>query len=102
MENGTIKENWLRIKLIIPVSEGLKRIYLVKNFRLLKKHVNENVIIMGDFNSFTKDDSSNGTVYNPKDLIKLEEKGYIDLWKFNSKEESDRYTWYHPTGTGFK
>ena len=57
---------------------------------------------MGDFNSCTKDDSANGTVYNPKDLIKLEEIGYIDLWKFNSKEDSDRYTWYHPTGTGFR
>ena len=26
----------------------------------------------------------------------------IVLWKYNSNEDSDRYTWYHPTGTGFR
>ena len=32
----------------------------------------------------------------------LEELGYIDIWKSNQDHEYDRYTWYHPTGTGFR
>ena len=57
---------------------------------------------MGDFNSCIKEDSANQTDYNPKDLIKLGELGYIDLWKYNSNEDTDRYTWYHNTGIGFR
>jgi exodeoxyribonuclease-3 len=53
-------------------------------------------------NTFTKEDSANQTDYNPKDLIKLEELGYIDLWKLYTNEDSDRYTWYHHTGTVFR
>jgi transcription initiation factor IIE alpha subunit len=34
-----------------------------------------------------------------KDLIKLEELGYIDLWKLYSNEDSDIYTWHYPTRT---
>jgi exonuclease III len=56
---------------------------------------------MGDFNSCTKEDSANRTVYNPKGLVKLEELGYIDMWKYNSNKDSDRYTWYYLTETGF-
>ena len=40
--------------------------------------------------------------FNPKDLIKLEELGIIDLWKYNSNEDIDRYTWYHNTVIGFR
>jgi len=57
---------------------------------------------MGDFNSCIKEDSANQTDYNPKDLIKLGELGYIDLWKYHSVENSNRYTWYHATGTWFR
>jgi exodeoxyribonuclease-3 len=46
--------------------------------------------MIGDFNSCTKEDSANRTDYNPNDLINLEELGYIDLWKYNSNEDSDR------------
>ncbi len=60
------------------------------------------MILIGNFNSCTKEDSANQTDYNPKDLIKLEELGYIDLWKYYSIEDYDKYTWYHATGTGFK
>ena len=60
------------------------------------------MILIGDLNSCTKEDSANQTDYNPKDLIKLEELGYIDLWKYHSIEDSDKYTWYHATGTGFR
>jgi hypothetical protein len=38
---------------------------------------------MGHFNRGTKEDSANGTDYNPKDLIKLEKLGYNDLWKYS-------------------
>jgi exonuclease III len=40
--------------------------------------------------------------YNQKDLINLEELGYIDLWKCNSNGDSDRYAWYYCTGTEFR
>jgi exodeoxyribonuclease III len=26
----------------------------------------------------------------------------MDLWKYNSNDDSDRYTWYHHIGTGFR
>lgn len=58
--------------------------------------MDKNVLIIGDFNSCTKEDSANKTEYNPKEL------GYIDLWKYYSNETSDRYTWYHPTGPGLR
>ena len=60
------------------------------------------MILIGDLNSCTKEDSANQTDYNPKDLIKLDELGYIDLWNYHSIEDSDKYTWYHATGTGFR
>lgn len=37
-----------------------------------------------------------------KYLIKNLRLGYIDLWKYYSNEDSDRYTWYHHIGTGFR
>jgi exodeoxyribonuclease III len=60
------------------------------------------MILIGNFNSRTKEYSANQIDYNPKDLIKLDELGYIDLWKYYSIEDSDKYTWYHDTGTGFR
>jgi exodeoxyribonuclease III len=87
----------------IPVSGGTeKNLFWKKILDYSSKNIDKNVLIMGDFNSCTKDDSANGTDYNPKDLIKLEELGYMDLWKFNSDDDSDRYTWYHHIGTGFR
>ena len=47
---------------------------------------------MGFLNNYINEDSANRTVYNPKDLIKLEELGYIDMLKYNPNKESDRYT----------
>jgi exonuclease III len=58
----------------------LKRLILQKN---PEKNIDKNIMIMGDFNSCTKEDSANGTDYNPKDLIKLEKLGYNDLWKYS-------------------
>ena len=87
----------------VPVSGGSeKNLFWRRILDYSQEHVDKNVMIMGDFNSCTKDDSANQTDYNPKDLIELEELGYIDLWKSYSIDESDRYTWYHPTGTGFR
>lgn len=87
----------------IPVSGGTeKNLFWKKILDYSERNIDKNVLIMGDFNSCTKEDSANSTDYNPKDLMKLEELGYIDLWKYNSIEVSDRYTWYHPTGTGFR
>ena len=34
--------------------------------------------------------------------MKLEELGYIDLWKYNATEESNGYTWFHNSETGFR
>lgn len=62
----------------------------------------ENVLIAGDFNSCTKEDSSNSTEYYAKDLMKLKELGYIDLWKYHSKAKSDRYTWFYHSKDGFR
>jgi exonuclease III len=31
----------------------------------------------------------------------MKELGYIDLMKYNPYEDSDRYTWYYLTETGF-
>ena len=87
----------------VPVSGGSeKNLFWRRILDYSKENVDNNVMIMGDFNSCTRDDSANQTDYNPKDLIKLEELGYIDLWKSYRIDKSDRYTWYHPTGTGFR
>ncbi len=67
-----------------------------------QKNEDKKVLITGDFNSCTKEDSGNQTEYNAKDLLKLGELGYIDLWKYNSTEESEGYTWFHYSGTGFR
>jgi len=87
----------------IPVSGGSEKNNFWNNIlNYSKKNIDENVLIMGDFNSCTKEDSGNRTDYNPNDLINLEALGYIDLWKYNSNDDSDRYTWYYRTGTGFR
>ena len=79
-----------------------KNLFWKKILEYAEKNIDKNVLITGDFNSCTNDDSSNKTEYNSDDLMKLEELGYIDLWKYNSKEESDRYTWFYYSGTGFR
>ena len=87
----------------VPDKSGTqKNLFWKKILDYAKKHVNNKVLITGDFNSCTKADSSNKTEYNAKDLMKLEELGYIDLWKYNATEESDGYTWFHYSGTGFR
>jgi exodeoxyribonuclease III len=54
----------------IPVSRGTeKNLFWKKILEYSKKNIDKNLLIMGDFNSCTKDDSANGTDYNPKDLI---------------------------------
>jgi hypothetical protein len=40
--------------------------------------------------------------YNPKDLDKLEELKYINVWKYNPNEDYDRYTWYYLQEPGVK
>ena len=71
----------------VPVSGGAeKNLFWKKILDYSKENADNNVMIMGDFNSCTRDDSANQTDYNPKDLIKLEELGYIDLWKHNTAQ----------------
>ena len=87
----------------VPVSGGSEKDMFWKRILDYSEiNIDKNVLITGDFNSCTKEDSANRTDYNPKDLIKLEELGYIDMWKYNPKIDSDRYTWYHHSGTGFR
>ncbi|MEG3225527.1 MAG: hypothetical protein BME94_08505 [Methanobacteriales archaeon Met13] len=59
-------------------------------------------MITGDFNSCTKEDSSNGTEYYAAELKKLEYLEYIDLWKCYSNDKSDIYTWFYYSGEGFR
>ena len=65
-------------------------------------NINNLISIKIPYINNTKLDSANRTDYNPTDLIKLEGLGYIDLWKYNPNKDSDRYTWYHHAGTGFR
>ena len=67
-----------------------------------KNNIEKHVLITGDFNSCTKEDSSNATEYYAKELMKLEEIGYIDMWKSYSREGSPRYTWFYHSGEGFR
>ena len=79
-----------------------KNMFWKKILDYAEKNVEKKVLITGDFNSCTKEDSANGTEFNAKDLMKLKELGYIDLWKYNASEDSERYTWFHYSGTGFR
>lgn len=62
----------------------------------------ENVLITGDFNSCTNEDSSNGTEYYAAELNKLERIGYSDLWNCYSNDKSNRYTWFYHSREGFR
>jgi exonuclease III len=62
----------------------------------------KNILITGDFNSCSKDDSENMTEYNPQDLEKLESLSYIDLWKISSSDDAHKYTWFYHDNTGFR
>ncbi len=87
----------------VPDSLGDKKnMFWKKILDYAEKNVDKKVLITGDFNSCTKEDSANGTEYNAKDLMKLKELGYIDLWKYNSPEDTEGYTWFHHSGTGFR
>ncbi|WP_431062673.1 endonuclease/exonuclease/phosphatase family protein [Methanobacterium sp.] len=87
----------------VPDQAGTeKNLFWKKILDYAEKNLDKNVLITGDFNSCTKYDSSNKTEYNANDLIKLEELEYIDLWKYNPTEDSDGYTWFHHSGTGFR
>lgn len=59
-------------------------------------------IIVGDFNSCTKDDSMNQTEYNAEDLIKIQKIGWIDSWAQYNNDNSERYTWFSSYKNGFR
>ncbi|MDP3066710.1 MAG: hypothetical protein Q8N08_08225, partial [Methanobacteriaceae archaeon] len=64
----------------VPDQPGAQKdLFWKKILEYAKEHREENVVIIGDFNSCTTEDSSNKTEYYAKDLMKLEELGYIDL-----------------------
>lgn len=87
----------------VPDKAGTeKNLFWKKILKYAEENVDRKVLITGDFNSCTKEDSGNQTEYNAKDLLKLGELGYIDLWKYNSTAESMGYTWFHHSGTGFR
>jgi exodeoxyribonuclease III len=87
----------------VPDHEGTEKdMFWKKILDYAEDNADKNVLITGDFNSCTGEDSSNGTAYNAEDLIELGELGYIDLWKYNPKEDSKGYTWFHHSGTGFR
>ncbi len=80
----------------------IKNDFLKKVLDYCKNHIHENVLLMGDFNSCTKEDSSNNNEFNAKDLRELEELGWIDLWKQYHTDNSDVYTWFYHSGAGFR
>ena len=80
----------------VPDNQGMeKNLFWKKILEYARENFNKKVMITGDFDRYTKEDSSNESENN-KDLMKLEELGYIDLWKYNATEESMGYTWFHP------
>ena len=86
----------------VPDNQDMeKNLFWKKILEYAQENFNKKVMITGDFNRCTKEDYSKGSDYN-KDLMKLEELGYIDLWKYNETEESMGYTWFHPTGNEFR
>ncbi|MFZ0442672.1 MAG: endonuclease/exonuclease/phosphatase family protein [Methanobacterium sp.] len=109
----TVEDKWAEVYIpimdlyvlgvYVPDKSGYqKNLFWKKILDYAKKHIDNKVLITGDFNSCTKADSSNKTEQNAKDLIKLEELGYIDLWKYNATEESNGYSWFHNSETGFR
>jgi exonuclease III len=78
-----------------------KNLFWKKILEYAQGNLNKKLMITGDFNRCTKEDYSNESDYN-KDLMKLEELGYIDLWKYNATKESMGYTWFQPSGSGFR
>ena len=87
----------------VPDTYGVeKNQFWKKILDYAEKNNDKKVLITGDFNSCSKEDTASKSEYNSKDLLKLGELGYIDLWKYNSKDESDSYTWFHYSGTGFR
>jgi len=87
----------------VPDQPGAeKNIFWKRILEYAKNNIEKNVLITGDFNSCTKEDSSNGTEYYAKELMELEDMKYIDLWKNYSKEGSPRYTWFYHSGEGFR
>ncbi len=86
----------------VPDNVGMeKNLFWKKILDYARGNVNKKVMITGDFNRCTKEDSSNESGYS-KELMKLEELGYIDLWKYNETVESGGYTWFHPPVNGFR
>jgi exodeoxyribonuclease-3 len=109
----TVEDRWVEIYIptmdlyvlgvYVPDQLGFeKNSFWKKILDYAEKNVDKKVLITGDFNSCTKEDSANKTEYNAKDLIKLEELGYIDLWKYNATDDCKGYTWFHHSGTGFR
>ncbi|MBU4606970.1 MAG: endonuclease/exonuclease/phosphatase family protein [Methanobacterium sp.] len=87
----------------IPNQPGkIKNDFWSKILEYSLKNQDKNILITGDFNSCTREDSSNHNEYNPLDLKKLEESGYIDLWKHGHRDEGERFTWFYHDGTGFR
>jgi len=89
----------------VYISDSLgteKNLFWKKILKYAEMNVDKKVLITGDFKSCTNEDFAYGTEYNADDLNKLGELGYIDLWKYNSSEDSEGYTWFHYSGTGFK
>jgi len=89
----------------VYISDSLgteKNLFWKKILKYAEMNVDKKVLITGDFKSCTNEDFAYGTEYNADDLNKLGELGYIDLWKYNSSEDSEGYTWFHYSGTGFR
>lgn len=83
-------------------SGAYKTSFWNKILEYAEKNSQKNVLISGDFNSNTNEDSANETEYYAQYLRKLEDLGFIDVWKYYSKDRSDRYTWFHHSGVGFR
>lgn len=109
----SIEDRWVEVYLpkldlyvlgvYVPDQPGSRKSsFWQKILEYAASNLGENVLITGDFNSCTPDDSFNGTEYYAKELKQLEDLDYTDLWKSYSNDESNRYTWFYHSGEGFR
>ncbi len=87
----------------IPDGTGtVKSSFWEKILDYAQKNIDKKVLITGDFNTRIKVDSSNITEYDAENLLKLEDLGYLDLWKYNSANKLEGYSCIHYSVSGFR
>lgn len=89
----------------IPNALGYKRIedkayFCIDALLYSEKHKKENTIIVGDFNTFTEDDSTKGINSTLSECLnRLTDIGYADTWREKHANKNE-YTWYNGDDDG--